>query len=270
MFIIFRNKHMTRSISRLAVIAATTIASAVVPMVANAEESADGWKFSVMPYLWLPSAKMDLSFGPRGGRSTSVSVDPGDYLDSLEFALMLDGEARKERWLIATDFIYLNFGSSRSELKSIAGSPPVVNTSANVDLKGVVWTAVGGYAAIAEPKGSLDLIAGFRYLGLKPSVDWQVGFISGNASERSNIWTAIVGAKGQVKLGDSSWFMPYYIDVGGGNSATTWQAALGLGYAYRWGDVRLDYRYLSYSDNGNRSVQDLDLGGLALGVNFRF
>jgi hypothetical protein len=261
---------MAHSMSKIAAIVATTAAALAAPALAAAEAPTDGWTYSLMPYVWLPTAKMDLSFGPKGGQSTSISVSPNDYLSDLEFAFMIEGEARKERWLVATDFMYLNFGTSRSDVRSIAGSPPIVNTSANVDLKGVVWTAVGGYAAIAEPKGNLDLIAGFRYLSLKPSADWQVGFLSGNVSNRSNIWTAIVGAKGQVKLGDTPWFVPYYLDVGGGDSATTWQAALGLGYAYRWGDVRLDYRYLSYSDNGNRSVQNLDLGGLALGVNFRF
>lgn len=260
---------MVYSISKIVVVAATTAAAIATPAFAHAEDSSDGWKFSLMPYLWLPSAKMDLSFGPRG-RSTDIKVDPNNYLSDLEFALMLAGEARKERWLVATDFIYLDFGTSQSGVRSIAGSPPIVNTSANVNLKGIVWTAVGGYAAIAEPKANLDLIAGVRYLGLKPSADWQVGFLSGNASERSNIWTAIVGAKGRVKLGDSQWFLPYYVDAGGGNSATTWQAALGLGYTYKWGDVRLDYRYLSYSDKGDRSIQNLDLGGLALGVNFHF
>ena len=260
---------MAYSLSKIAAIAATTVAAIGAPVVAHAEDSSEGWQFSVMPYVWLPAAKMDLSFGPRD-RSTEIKVDPSDYLSNLNFTLMLAGEARKNRWLLATDFIYLNFGTSHSDVRSIAGSPPIVNTSANVDLKGVVWTAVGGYAAIAEQRANLDLIAGFRYLGLKPSADWQVGFLSGNVSERSNVWTAVIGAKGQVKLGDSPWFVPYYLDIGSGSSATTWQAALGLGYAYRWGDVRLDYRYLAYSDNGNRTIQDLDLGGLALGVNFRF
>ena len=260
---------MKCSISRIAVTLLATAATIGAPAVAHAEDSADGWKFSLMPYVWLPAAKMDLSFGPRD-RSTEIKVNANDYLSNLEFTLMLAGEARKDRWLVASDFMYIDFGNSKSDVRSIAGSPPIVNTSANVDLKGLVWTAVGGYAAIVEPQGNLDLIAGVRYLGLKPSTDWQVGFLSGNGSERSNIWTAIIGYKGQVKLGDSAWFIPYYLDIGGGDSATTWQAALGLGYAYRWGDVRLDYRYLTYSDNGNRSVQNLDLGGLAFGVNFRF
>ena len=260
---------MKYSISKIVATLMATAAAIAAPAVTHAEDSSDGWKFSLMPYVWLPAAKMDLSFGPRD-RSTEIKVDANDYLTNLDFAFFIAGEARKDRWLVATDFMYIDFGNSKSDVRSIAGSPPIVNTSANVGLKGLVWTTVGGYAAIAEPRGSLDLIAGVRYLGLKPSADWQVGFLSGNASEQSNVWTAIIGAKGQVKLGDSAWFVPYYLDIGSGSSATTWQAALGLGYAYRWGDVRLDYRYLTYSDNGNRSVQNLDLGGLAFGVNFRF
>ena len=65
-------------------------------------------------------------------------------------------------------------------------------------------------------------------------------------------------------------FVPFYVDVGGGNSVTTWQAAAGIGYAYPWGDVRLDYRYMSFDQNGDKLIKDLDMGGLALGVNFVF
>ena len=45
---------------------------------------------------------------------------------------------------------------------------------------------------------------------------------------------------------------------------------MGVGYAFKWGGVQLDYRYLYYDQSGDKLVQDMSLGGLALGVNFRF
>ena len=73
-----------------------------------------------------------------------------------------------------------------------------------------------------------------------------------------------------MKLGESDWFVPFYVDVGGGNSVTTWQAAAGIGHAFKWGDARLDYRYMSFDRNDDKLIQGLDMGGLALGVNFVF
>jgi hypothetical protein len=34
--------------------------------------------------------------------------------------------------------------------------------------------------------------------------------------------------------------------------------------------VRLDYRYMSFDQNGDKLIKDLNMGGVALGVNFVF
>ena len=129
----------------------------------------------------------------------------------------------------------------------------------------------------------MDLIAGVRYLSLKTTTNWNLNTDvtgpngnsiilprSGSVRKSGNLTTGIVGAKGRVKLGESDWFVPFYVDVGGGNSVTTWQAAAGIGHAFKWGDVRLDYRYMSFDRNDDKLIQGLDMGGLALGVNFVF
>ena len=64
--------------------------------------------------------------------------------------------------------------------------------------------------------------------------------------------------------------MPYYADIGAGDSDLTWQAMAGIGYSYGWGDVLLTYRHLSYDEGTDGLVQDLELSGPAIAVNFRF
>jgi hypothetical protein len=44
----------------------------------------------------------------------------------------------------------------------------------------------------------------------------------------------------------------------------------GIGYAFEWGEVVLDYRYLSYSQDDGKLVEELSLGGGALGATFHF
>jgi hypothetical protein len=265
----------------------------LVSLHANAQAAAEKWSFSVMPYLWLPSMDGTLRYGPpaAGGASPNVSVDADTLLGALDMAFMLNAEARKGRWLIATDVIYLDLSSDSSAVKSIdfnPGSGPVnisntaLDTGTQTNLKGTVWTLVGGYAAVQDPSATLDVIGGFRYFGLKATTNWQLSATvsgpggaqtfarTGSVTKSQDLWDAIVGVKGRVKLGQGNWFMPYYLDAGTGDSKLTWQSVLGVGHAFKWGEVIFAYRYLSYEQGGNKLIEDLSFGGFGLGVNFRF
>jgi hypothetical protein len=253
----------------------------------------DKWTFSLMPYLWLPNFSGKFNYGPppANGATANVNVDADTILSDLDFAFMIAGEARKGRWLIGTDFIYLDLSSDNSQVRSVdfnPGTGPVNVSTSNLNagtqssLKGTVWTLFGGYAAVQDPGLSVDVIGGFRYLGLDAKTDWQLNAAvnlpnttlnfarSGSVEKRDTFWAAVVGAKGQVKLGASNWFVPYYLDLGGASELFTWQGVVGVGYKFHWGDVRLDYRYLYYDQSGDKLVQELTVKGFALGANFRF
>ncbi|EGV18705.1 hypothetical protein [Thiocapsa marina] len=62
--------------------------------------------------------------------------------------------------------------------------------------------------------------------------------------------------------------MPYYLDAGTGSSNLTWQAALGAGYRFDWGDVTLALRSLSYEFDENDG--DIRFTGPVLGATFRW
>jgi opacity protein-like surface antigen len=272
--------------------ASAALALALAPA-AHAQAPADRWTFSVAPYLWLPSVDGKLRYGPpRAGESSpNVSIDADTLLDNLDFAFMGMGQARKGRWLVATDIMYLNFGGADSAVRSVDFNPGpgpvnISNTTLGVgtqtDLRGTVWTLVGGYAALETPRATLDLIGGFRYLDLKASTNWQLNAVvtgpvgttpfsrAGNITQDDDAWMGIVGAKGRVKLGEGNWFMNYYADVGGGSSIFTWQGMAGVGYSFKWGDLILDYRYLYFSQDGDKLIDNVSFGGFALGANFRF
>jgi hypothetical protein len=265
---------------------------------AAAQPDAPPWEFSVMPYLWLPSVDGKISYGPPppGGGSANVHIDTATILDNLDFAFMINGQARKGRWLIATDVIYLDFGSIDSSVRSITfdlgprGRIDVgagENSGTQSKLKGWLWTTVGGYAAVQDPRWNLDVIGGFRLLAVDAKTSWQLNASitvtdpiggqtatfarQGSVEKSDDLWAAIVGAKGRARLGESNWFVNYYADLGGWSSLFTAQGALGVGYAFKWGDVMLDYRYLYYDQSGQDKLIDwVGFGGFALGVNFRF
>jgi hypothetical protein len=54
---------------------------------------------------------------------------------------------------------------------------------------------------------------------------------------KDTLWDAIVGVKGTYTFGaERQWFVPYYFDIGTGQSSLTYQIAGGIGYKYKWGD----------------------------------
>jgi len=65
----------------------------LAPLGAAAQPDAPPWKFSLMPYLWLPAVDGKLNYGPprAGGGSANVSVDADTLLGDLNFAFMLTG-----------------------------------------------------------------------------------------------------------------------------------------------------------------------------------
>ena len=265
-------------------VALAGFALASLPAAAESSSS-DQWIFTITPYLWLPNINGSLKYQlPNISVQPDIETGPNDYLSNLDFALMISGEARNDKWSIFTDVIYLDFGSENSHVKSFGAG----NVNATIDLgtqsslSGGVWTLVGGYAAVQDPSATLDVIGGFRYLGLKASTDWTLsaaitdpntGHIlatSGSISQDAKLWDGIIGVRGHVKLGDSNWSMPYYADIGTGSSNTTWQAMVGVAYNWSWGDVGLVYRHLVYDMDDDKLLQDVEFSGPALGVAFRF
>jgi hypothetical protein len=240
------------------------------------------WSFALTPYVWLPTVHGTLNFNPPppSPGAPSVALEPSRYLSSLDLALMLGFEARKGDWSVFTDAIYLEFSNEKAAVRSVSGPGGIVqipvNSNTSVGLKSVIATLAGGYTVARSDSATLDVFGGVRYMTMEASLDWQfagsVGLLaqSGTTSERDELWDGIVGVRGRLKWGGSKWFTPYYLDVGTGASALTWQALTGIGYSFGWGDVILTYRYLAYDMKDEKLLQNTSFGGLALGASFHF
>jgi hypothetical protein len=271
----------TRANVMFALFAAICASSSAVAAEASSASADTPWQFAISPYLWLPSVGGTLRFTlPDGG--ADASTGPYDYLDHLRFALMLQGEARKGDWSIFADSIYLSFGQTRSSFNAFNTALGSGETQSGVDtsLKGWLVQLGGGRTVARWPWGYLDAILGVRYLGIKATLDAtaSASIDSGqsvnpdvHASQLQNIVDGFAGVRGRLLLsGDGRWFVPYYLDVGTGTSRFTWQAIGGVGYAAKWGDVSLTYRYLAFYGSGDQLVQTLRFNGPSANVTFRF
>lgn len=246
------------------------------------------WRFHAIPYLWLPSvtASADLRVsglrradGSDLGRiSLDAEVNPDDYLSNLSLAFMLLGEARKGPWSIYTDVIYTSFDSQDTKVRDVTGPLGSLTTEiaadADTDLSTTVWTLGGGYRLVKRLTFALDLMGGFRYLTMDSDLTLKLQGTDGRFSRRrkvsmdQDVWDGIIGVRGQVLFPDTSWFIPYYLDVGTGDSNWTWQALVGVGYRFDWGEVTLAFRALAY--DFDKDDADLTLAGPGLGVGFHW
>jgi hypothetical protein len=64
--------------------------------------------------------------------------------------------------------------------------------------------------------------------------------------------------------------VPYYFDIGAGQSQSTVQAAGGLGYAFKWGEISAMYRYLGYRTKEGRVLDDINFSGPLLAATWRW
>ena len=89
-----------------------SVVFAFIAVVSNpvwAQAANDGWTFSLTPYLWLPTIEGKLRYElPPGSGDPTIGVGPTDWLELLNYAALVSGSARKGRYSITSDFVYLS------------------------------------------------------------------------------------------------------------------------------------------------------------------
>jgi len=273
---------------------ATSGAQAQQPITAGQQAAnPSGWTFNVAPYFWMANLGETSSFklppALGGTVSTSSWIPFGDLVSHLNFGMMIAADARYDRFSLLTDALYMNLGGTDARLRSVnfPGQRPIpisrtVQTSAGMDLNPTIWTLAGGYTLVQGDWGNVDVIGGFRYLGVPIRIDYSlaltltgprgngatfggIGSVSGNV----NLWNGVGGFRGRIRLGDTGLFIPYYFDAGAGGSTLTWQIASGLAYHVGWVDLSLTYRYLSFQQDSG-VLRRLSANGPIIMANFSF
>lgn len=278
------HRQLAAGMVALSMVALSSFAQAAT----SGADAEDGrWHFNLVPYLWLPTAQGNIKTpvalpGPSGGEARLAEVDgrvdPGSYLSNLNMAFMFMADARKDRWLIYTDLLYVDLGSEDTRVRSVSGPlgdfSSEVSRHASSDISSTIWTLGAGYELVRDPSWSLSLVAGFRYLGMDSDLtlalqDERGRYLRGmTVSTDKNEWDAIIGARGQILFQNTRWFMPFYADIGTGSSDLTWQALLGLGYRFDWGEATFAWRGLGYQFDGGDA--DITFNGPGIGVGFRW
>jgi hypothetical protein len=211
----------------------------------------EGWQFGAQLYLW--GAGIGGETVSRGG----IDIDFDDVFRNLKMAFMGTVRARKGKWSLMLDAIYLDVGNDKTVAPGV---------EADVELFNWILTPTIAYNVLETETVRLDVLGGARYLWLKSRLEL-TGYPK--ISESGHVWDGIAGIHGQVKLTEN-WYVPFYGDIGTGDSDLTWQAMAGIAYKFKKVDVVLAYRYLTWDFDDSDVLEDLNLSGPYAGIKFFF
>jgi len=250
---------------------------------APSSTDANSWQFTATLYGWVPIIDGKVNFpGDKG--STNIHVNGANVISHLKMTFQGSLDANNGRWGIFNDLVYVDVGGVKSQSRDLVigdvGIPATATADLSLDLKSLIWTVAGEYRVVSDPIWTVDLLGGARLLRMKPTLAYAItgdlGAVAipgrnGVKQVNEGVWDGIVGVKGRYTFGDDGkWFVPFYLDVGTGQSQLTWQISGGIGYSYRWGSAFATWRYLDYKFGSGKALDNVSMSGPMLAVALRW
>jgi hypothetical protein len=231
--------------------AALVLAGCVIcssPGVADAQGT-DRFLWSITPYIWATTTRLDLAFRNRDIASEEISF--GDLFDMMDSAFMIHGEGGRGHWSGFADLTYLSI--SDTDKRTYA---TIKSSSEQVFLDAAVAYWPGG------PGSKFNVFGGVRYTGLDDEFKLSIGdTLIGKRRSNKDYADALLGLRYSFDLSER-WGLLTHADYSFGSSEGTWllrglfsytvgQRRMNrvlLGYQYKQaefkdGDARLDYTY---------------------------
>lgn len=228
---------------------------------AAAAETSDKWETHLDVYLW------GASIGGRTANGSDLNVSFDSLLKNLEMGFMGTFGARKGKFSMFADLIYLDVGKTANNKGEYNGQP--IEGKSKLELTGWVSTLAGGYSLMNSERTTLDLILGARYLNLDSDFKFRSDDVDVISDLSGTFWDGVVGLNGKTHLGEK-WYFAYYADLGAGDSDFTWQTRLGFGYNLKKHSLFFGYRYLDWEFKSGGELNDLNFHGPYAGVKFSF
>ena len=231
------------------------------PAETKAAAQQDDWEFDLALYVWMPKIE-----GTSAG-GTDFEISFKDILENLDMTVMTTFGARKNKWSFMTDVVYLHLDhSNNSNINALL-------KLTDVYMKALVVDPFVSYEILGNEKGSLQVLAGARYLWIDVGLDIKtrppLEPEKIDESGDGDVWDGVVGVSGYLNLADR-WFMPYRFDIGTGDSDHTWQAMAGVGYQFDKFKMVATYRYMKWEFDNDYVLEDLEVYGPMVGAIFTF
>jgi hypothetical protein len=230
---------------------------------------ADQWRFELTPYMWAPGIKGTIGFD--NGLARSADFNSSNVLSNLKSGGMIAAEAHYGRWGVMGDLV----SATLQHLSSIPVYGGAATVADKITLQQTVLTGAVTYTFANTKNAYVDGLLGFRAIDVTATLS---GNLVGTPdketiSKTTSTVDPIIGAKGRYRLADSSWYIPFYGDIGNGGGTTnvTWQAMAGIGKSFgKLVDASLTYRALYYDMKDGGVLQKTTMQGLQVAVTFKF
>lgn len=250
---------------------------------ARAEEPpAEGWRFTIAPYLWATALEGDITVR---GRKASVDESFIDILQATDSIIGIEGhgEAWNDNWGFYVDGIYNRLGveDDGRSLVSFENVTEISILEVGMLYRIGTWPLASGWSG-QPPDGptlALDAYAGARYTSLETENKLTVGNLTFKSDGDQEWVDPILGARAVLDL-DRHWQMMLSGDIGGFGAGTdfTWSAMGLLGYRYSLFGIDMTsmagYKalYQDYEDGSGsgRFEWDMTLHGPIIGTVIRF
>ena len=239
----------------------------------SSPKTSDEWRFAVTPYLWSPGITSTLLFNDKYLHTSALSSS--NVLGNLKSGGMIAAEAHYSNWGIMGDLVSATLqstGTSSVTLPTSQGAVPA-KLATSTTLQQTILTGATTYTVLNNKDAYIDGLLGVRSIAAIATLGLVLQSTSLHASDSKSISTVhpIAGFKGRHRIADSTWYAPFYADIGGGGGTTnlTWQAMLGVGKTIeKCIDVSLSYRTLYYDMTGSGLLQKTTFKGPQLAATF--
>lgn len=249
---------------------APPLAAALVALSLAAPSAAQSWQFQITPYAWLSGIDGDIGAAPVPGiPPQSVALSFGDVWDILDYAGMIYGSARYDRWVVFFDGTTAKLKDTVGVGGEIVDNLTVKSTVSNLAL------AVGR-TVTTNPDYRVDVYAGGRAWWLDNSFEVEATPISGVGTIKEDgdaSWVdPIIGVAGNYRI-DGRWELIGSAEIGGfGVGAEIgWNLFAGANYLINERfTLSGGFRVLHVDYDQDGIVYDVTQAGPLLGVSFRF
>jgi hypothetical protein len=230
---------------------------------------ADEWRFEVTPYLWGTGIRGTVNLNDSVAKSADMSTS--NVLSDLKSGGMIAAEAHKGKWGIMGDLISATLQNS--------GSVPVEGGAATIadkiTLQQTILTGAFTYTVANTKDAYVDALLGVRAIDVTATLGLNVEgtSIQRSISKKTSTVDPIIGAKGRYRIADSSWYIPFYGDIGSGGGTTnvTWQLMAGVGKTFnKVVDASLTYRALYYDMKDGGVLAKTTMLGPQIAVTIKF
>jgi len=223
------------------------------------------WEFQISPYAWFVSLDGKAAT-IRGLPAVDVDANFSDVWDNKNFGALTALEARRDRFGLKVDLIYLDLEASK-------GTPGPLFSGTDAEFKTFVSTVSGTYRPFVEGRTWLDILAGARIWVTDTEITLNSNVLPNLSADEKETWVdPIVGTRGTYDLG-SGFSLSGYGDIGGFgvSSDLTYQIYGGIGYRFKeWFSAELGYRVLDVDYDDDGFVYDLTMHGPIAGFRFQF